>query len=177
MIHGQGIDVPIVGAGVPVFGRRWGFWWGTGAAGERRSPIRGAGPHPFSSPAPRMGTTCTKNRPYLRQHGCRKTSAKEVRRHWAHFSLHNSLIIILLTKERCTAGCTSLYVSRSESYSWLRRQAKYSSRTLRAASEGTGAAWQPAPVRTIVCGALFTKRGHSGRPGPFGSPVLAKLVQ
>ena len=129
-----------------------------------------------------MGHTCAKNRLYLRQPGWGIVHDREV-----HLAVHlldcNELCNNALTIEWCPGRCTTRVLMRygsarySVRYSWLRRQAKYSSRTLRAASEGTGAAWQPAPVRTIVCGALLTKRGHSGRPGPFGSPVLAKLVQ
>ena len=50
--------LPLSGAGAPHSWRRWVFWWGTCTA--KRSPTRssGAGPHPFSSPAPKTIGTC-----------------------------------------------------------------------------------------------------------------------
>ena len=62
------------GAGMPYSWRRCDFWWGTCAA--KRSPARssGAGPHPFSPPAPSSPNTCSANAGDLRH--------DTGRRHW-----------------------------------------------------------------------------------------------
>ena len=51
------------GAGQHLFWRRWDFWGGTCATPGHRTAIRGAGPHPFFSPAPKHPYTCAKNGP------------------------------------------------------------------------------------------------------------------
>ena len=58
---------PILGAGIPHSWRRWVFWWGTCAAKRAPTHYSGAGPHPFSSPAPTYPYTCANIPLYLRQ--------------------------------------------------------------------------------------------------------------
>ena len=50
--------------------RRCVFGRGTCTANRPPTPSSGAGPHPFSTPAPNTPDTCTKNRHYLRQPSC-----------------------------------------------------------------------------------------------------------
>ena len=56
---------PILGAGMPYSWRRWGFWWGTCAAKRAPTHYSGAGPAPFSSPAPKTISTCARKPTHL----------------------------------------------------------------------------------------------------------------
>ena len=58
----------------------------------------------------------------------------------------------------------------------VRRQAKYSSRTLRPAASCTAPTWG-SPSKSMICGLAVENAGHVGTPLPFGSPCMAKLVQ
>ena len=60
-------DSPGRGAGDTWSWRRWDFWWGTCTADRVPARSSGAGPTIFFPPAPATASTCSSNRPYLRQ--------------------------------------------------------------------------------------------------------------
>ena len=67
---GAGLLFPAPRAGPRLPWRRCVFGRGTCTANRPLTPSSGAGPHPFSTPAPNTPDTCTKNRHYLRQTSC-----------------------------------------------------------------------------------------------------------
>ena len=62
--------LPRIGAGVGGYWRRCGFSLGTCSAKQASVRSNGAGPHPFSAPAPKDHETCTTQSLHLRQRGC-----------------------------------------------------------------------------------------------------------
>ena len=62
--------LPRIGAGVGVYRRRCVFPLGTCSAKQASVRSNGAGPHPFSAPAPKDHETCTIQGCHLRQRGC-----------------------------------------------------------------------------------------------------------
>ena len=61
--------VPVLGAGVACFGRRCAFTLWTCVTTARRMSFHGAGPHPFSTPAPTPPYTCASKALHLRRQG------------------------------------------------------------------------------------------------------------
>ena len=76
---------PVLGAGMPHSWRRWGFWWGTCAAKWAPTHYTGAGPHPFSSPAPKHPYTCGGPAP---QNGLLRTTVAQVPTLFPHLRQH-----------------------------------------------------------------------------------------
>lgn len=62
--------LPRIGAGVGGYWRRCVFPLGTCSAKQASVRSNGAGPHPFSAPAPKDHETCTTQSLHLRQRGC-----------------------------------------------------------------------------------------------------------
>ena len=62
--------LPCIGAGVGGYWRRCVFPLGTCSAKQASVRSNGAGPHPFSAPAPKDHETCTTQSLHLRQRGC-----------------------------------------------------------------------------------------------------------
>ena len=116
-----GAGVPILGAGVPILGagtphswRRWGFGWGTCATAGHRTTIRGAGPHPFSSPAPKHPYTCAKTPLHLRQQSTSPATRIMYKRDLYNGMVFRRRFLVQVFQGRCPKGRLTRYLNTKQ---------------------------------------------------------------